>query len=100
MDNIIFLQFYIYFSFVFGARKLPLSDYSVFLIYINTLMKLQTAVMLKKTDLAVSISDVKTLIKYLLIWRKGYEDVWRGLKFWVCGFGGAFLKSVRSRGRA
>ena len=27
----------------------------------------------------------------------GYEDVWGGLKFWVCGFGGV-EKLVRSGG--
>ena len=26
--------------------------------------------------------------KFINIWRRGYEDVFEGLKFWVCGIGG------------
>ena len=29
--------------------------------------------------------------KFINIWRRGYEDVWEGLKFWVCGIGGLWI---------
>ena len=36
----------------------------------------------------MSVSHVKTLIKHLLVWRRGYEDVWKGtdiLGVWARG---------------
>jgi len=38
-------------------------------------------------------------LNILLIWRRGYEDVWRGAEILGVPFSGGFEKSVRSRGR-